>query len=463
MQIKENFRYFAKILFLLIIIICLASPDLYSKTKKKRSSYSPQVVKINITTIDTLEHQILHNGIDYYKFNVGNASKHFSVHFAEIDLNNNELSPVVIKSGNQINALEKLPTLFQRYNETFIDSLFIAINGNFWRAYSNTPIGPTIINGEVIELAQHKNWSSFFIDNYGVPYIDNFNISGEIIGNSKYKVKQVNRRSDSNGIVLYNHLAGDVIPFIQHKRIQDALDSAYIAWVDELSVIEDDSVEYEFDSLAFIEDYKAKTRENMIEQSLTKLLVQYLDKPIVNKPYRVIVRRLSSDTISLPTNHAVISFGKDIPIDLIPNVGDTISFFFKTNKEQDKLFQMGISGTPRIVRDGIAKQEAQIEGNTSRRFINSQLPRTAIGYDISRSKLLLAVVEGTNSKKSQYGASLQDLANIMKTLGAYQALNLDGGGSSTFVINGKNLLRVNDTSNSRKLSIIFGVKKRYEN
>jgi len=54
---------------------------------------------------------------------------------------------------------------------------------------------------------------------------------------------------------------------------------------------------------------------------------------------------------------------------------------------------------------------------------------------------------------------LQDLANIMKALGAYQAMNLDGGGSSTFVIDGKNLLRANDSQNSRKLSIIFGVKK----
>ena len=124
---------------------------------------------------------------------------------------------------------------------------------------------------------------------------------------------------------------------------------------------------------------------------------------------------------------------------------------------------MGISGSPRLVRNGIAKQEAAIEGNSSGRFINWQLPRTAIGFDKSRTKLLLAVVEGTDSKKSQYGASLQDLANIMKALGAYQAMNLDGGGSSTFVIDGKNLLRANDSQNSRKLSIIFGVKKHGEN
>jgi len=463
MQIKENLRYIAKILFLALIITCLISPDLYSKSKKRHRSYRPRIVKINISKIDTLDHQTLHNGIDYYKINLGNGKSHFSVHFAEIDLKNNQLSPVVIKSGNQINGLEKLPVLFQRYNETYIDSLFIAINANFWRAYSNTPIGPTIINGEVIELAQHKNWSSFFIDNQGVPYIDNFNITGEISGKFKYKIRQINRRSDSNGVVMYNHIAGNVIPFIQNKKIQDALDSAYAVWAEDLPIIDEDSVEMEFDTAAFIEDYTIKLRENMIEQPLTKLLVQYIDSPIVNKSYKAIVKQISSDTIKLPIGCAVISFGKDIPPDLIPKLGDTLTFFFRTNKEQDKYFKMGISGSPRIVRNGVAKQESATEGNSSRRFISWQLPRTAIGFDKSQSKLLLAVVEGTDSKKGQYGASLQDLANIMKTLGAYQAMNLDGGGSSTFVIDGKNLLRVNDTSNSRKLSIIFGVKKQCEN
>ena len=460
MQIKENLRYFFKVIFIILIISCIISPDLYSKTKKKRRSHRPKIVKIDIKSIDTLDHQILHEGIHYYKLNLGNGSKHFSVHFAEIDLKNNNITPIVIKSGNQINGLEKLPLLFQRYNETFIDSLLIAINANFWRAYSNSPIGPTIINGEVIELSQHKNWSSFFIDNNGVPYIDNFNLSGKIIGNNEFKIKQVNRRSDSLGVVLYNHFAGDTIPFVQNRKIQDALDSAYIAWVDELPIIDGDSIEFSFDSLAFIEDYKSKVRENMIEKSLTKVLVQYIDSPVVNKQYRAIVMDTSNYTIKLPLNCAVISFGKDIPPDLIPKIGDTVSLIFMTNNEQDKLFKWSVCGSPRLVRNGIAKQESAIEGNDSRRFINYQLPRTAIGFNKSRTKLLLAVVEGTNSTKSQYGASLQDLARIMKAMGAFDAMNLDGGGSSTFVIQGKNLLRNTDSLNSRKLSVIFGIKKK---
>jgi hypothetical protein len=37
---------------------------------------------------------------------------------------------------------------------------------------------------------------------------------------------------------------------------------------------------------------------------------------------------------------------------------------------------------------------------------------------------------------------------------------LDGGGSSSFVLDGKNLLRDYSPNTSRKLSVIIGVKKK---
>jgi exopolysaccharide biosynthesis protein len=45
----------------------------------------------------------------------------------------------------------------------------------------------------------------------------------------------------------------------------------------------------------------------------------------------------------------------------------------------------------------------------------------------------LLVVDGRQSKISN-GAALADLADILGSLGCIEALNLDGGGSSTFVL-----------------------------
>lgn len=58
-------------------------------------------------------------------------------------------------------------------------------------------------------------------------------------------------------------------------------------------------------------------------------------------------------------------------------------------------------------------------------------PRTAVGIDRDTGRILLLVVDGR--QKFSRGATLVELAQMMRRLGAEDALNLDGGGSSTLV------------------------------
>ena len=64
-------------------------------------------------------------------------------------------------------------------------------------------------------------------------------------------------------------------------------------------------------------------------------------------------------------------------------------------------------------------------------FSYTRHPRTAVGIT-GDNKLIIMVVDGRQSALSN-GASLTDLAYIMASLGARDALNLDGGGSSSFI------------------------------
>ena len=57
-------------------------------------------------------------------------------------------------------------------------------------------------------------------------------------------------------------------------------------------------------------------------------------------------------------------------------------------------------------------------------------PRTAIGVSQDGKEVYLMVVDGRNFYYSN-GADLYDLTNLMSACGACDALNLDGGGSST--------------------------------
>jgi exopolysaccharide biosynthesis protein len=70
---------------------------------------------------------------------------------------------------------------------------------------------------------------------------------------------------------------------------------------------------------------------------------------------------------------------------------------------------------------------------TESKFSTTRHPRTAVGVADSGRTLILAVVDGRKPERS-VGMSLDELADLMLRLGCEDALNLDGGGSSTLVM-----------------------------
>ncbi|MBZ0166635.1 MAG: phosphodiester glycosidase family protein, partial [Candidatus Omnitrophica bacterium] len=85
-----------------------------------------------------------------------------------------------------------------------------------------------------------------------------------------------------------------------------------------------------------------------------------------------------------------------------------------------------ISGQRLLVRRG--SRNANMQGPLPQ----EPLPRTAVGIDASGKKVWLVVVDGRQKNYSE-GLSLFELGDFLQQLGAYYALNLDGGGSTTMV------------------------------
>lgn len=65
--------------------------------------------------------------------------------------------------------------------------------------------------------------------------------------------------------------------------------------------------------------------------------------------------------------------------------------------------------------------------------LSNREPRSAIGYNSDGTKVILLVVDGRQTGVS-VGVSSKDLAAIMLNLGCSEAINLDGGGSSTLYV-----------------------------
>lgn len=65
-------------------------------------------------------------------------------------------------------------------------------------------------------------------------------------------------------------------------------------------------------------------------------------------------------------------------------------------------------------------------------YLQKRHPRTAVGLSQDERTLIIVVVDGRQPNYSE-GATLPELAQILLDAGAYHALNLDGGGSSTLI------------------------------
>ena len=115
---------------------------------------------------------------------------------------------------------------------------------------------------------------------------------------------------------------------------------------------------------------------------------------------------------------------------------------------------MIIGGWPRILRDGenVANDASTVEGTLSGNA-EARHPRTAVGFSRDSSTLLLLTVDGRSENSG--GMTLVELADMMRQLGAWQAMNFDGGGSTTMVIDGKVVNHPSDKEGERTVGNAF--------
>ena len=111
-----------------------------------------------------------------------------------------------------------------------------------------------------------------------------------------------------------------------------------------------------------------------------------------------------------------------------------------------------VGGGPLLVEKGVVNVRSREESMASD-IAYGRAPRTGVGVKADGTVLLM-VADG----RSQYsaGMSLKEFATYLKRFGAVSAVNLDGGGSSEMVLDGKIMNRPSDGS-ERPVSIGLGI------
>ncbi|MFN6962272.1 MAG: phosphodiester glycosidase family protein [Pyrinomonadaceae bacterium] len=105
------------------------------------------------------------------------------------------------------------------------------------------------------------------------------------------------------------------------------------------------------------------------------------------------------------------------------------------------------NGIPRLIRGGKIDITWK-EEKTSRSFVETRHPRTAVAK-LRDGKFLMITVDGRS--ESSGGIGLQQLAEFLLEMGATDAINLDGGGSTTMYLNGKVVNRPSDKEGERNV------------
>ena len=180
------------------------------------------------------------------------------------------------------------------------------------------------------------------------------------------------------------------------------------------------------------------------------------------------VRVVEANTEAIPTDGVVLSGGPGTSADFLAqhlHAGDAVSFVLAVAPPADTrgAFQVAVlprtghdlpsrsgeglnrnallwaqvpqavGGGPRLLTDGNVTIDWAAEGFDAG-FAGSLNPRTAVGITQDGRHLLLVTVDGRQAISR--GVALADLALILKRYGAWNAINLDGGGSTAMAVGG---------------------------
>jgi hypothetical protein len=391
-------------------------------------------------------------GVRYKHYIISTGSKH-SIHVLEVDRTKPDVAVALWKGQNRASGLERISSIAERADSMKSGVVQGMINANFRRTFAQTPIGPAVINGEVLEMGQFKGWSSCFFDRQNRMYIERFSISATLrTRETSFTIESVNSRAQVNGVALYNRYSGKEIPAhpplavggLENAQSLPAAPvkrgkpsaQAEIAVPVVASSIAASPTEDKLTLKQMQTRLDIQRRMYDAERPMYKAVLMYASQPVINEDIVCRVVEIDTGAVEMPQNGVVVSFGRNIDESELPRPGDKVTLHFKTNIYSSVPFVHAVSGSPRLVRNGVARHEAIQENATGKTFVLQKLSRTAIGTNANGTTLYFVTADPTDADAGTTGMTLQELAEGMKQIGAYHAINLDGGPAASMVVRG---------------------------
>ncbi|MBR2147051.1 MAG: phosphodiester glycosidase family protein [Muribaculaceae bacterium] len=342
--------------------------------------------------VDTLFHNQVGPGTTQTSLWFHNETGKLRVFYCTIDMTNPWISLSGVCATDKLAGNEKVSAMAERKSEpgkryfAGINADFFYTSGTTGRGVSivGTPVGATVVDGEIYRTRNNAAlYKNFIVDEDEMVYVNPFVFGGTLTTptGATAALGGVNTLSSecNNKIVIYT--------------------DRY---------------------------YGSTDQTNSGTELVARLALG--EKFESARPYKMVVE---SDTctagdMTIPAGKFVIR-GRGSAATVVNSlqVGDTITIsptwkFGDLSVVPDQV----ISGNPKILGDGVVLDTESERGDASQLH-----PRSAVGYSDGGNKVYFLVVDGRSLISD--GVRTTVLADIMRYAGATDAMNVDGGGSST--------------------------------
>lgn len=323
-----------------------------------------------------------------------------NIHTLTIDLTSDNVKIAPVESSTEYGLKETALKLLNDSGAVAgVNADFFGLTGSYSASF-----GPVIDDGELISVGTDKNldskeYAAYFMTDTGNSFIDYLRFTADFVNDAGARLE----------LASINKITELVYPMYFNA-------SAAPSTAD---------IDKRIDGLVKI----------MVENDM----ITYISQP--------------GETVTCPTGDGYLIIVKGTYADYANqnfHVGDHVSTRIESSIDLDSI-QTAVGGAGRILVNGEKVSDGTI--------ITGRQPRTALGISQDGNTLILMVVDG---RGTSIGATHDEMAALMKEYGAYNAMHLDGGGSSTMVVEtaDEDELSIKNTVSEgtpRKIMTAFGV------
>lgn len=334
-----------------------------------------------IYTIDTLENHQVGPGTQFVSLRLTAPAKRLDVFFLKADLKDPHLEIRTALGRDSIYTGEGPSALAKRIS-TEGNFYFAGTNGDFYSttgSYLAYPVSGNMVNGEIAEIPGPRN--VFTIDDQKIPDIGVMSYNGSIqFGTSNWTINSVNHLRGDNKLVLYNLHNG------KYTRTNEFGTEVLIELLDG----------YSWGSNKTLKAKVVNIQKGVGNWAIPK------GKAVLS----------GHGTAAANLDQLSINDVIDVRLNLSVNSNNASNFLQMTGGDNYKT----------MLQNGVVEQTS---------VWNELHPRTGLGYSQSKDTVIFCVVDG---RGLSIGVTTKQLAQLMKSAGAYTAFNMDGGGSSAMYV-----------------------------